>query len=115
FIFVEDVVRVNMYFFQHPQTGIYNCGTGEARSFLDIARTMQTLALEEAAIEFIPFPDHLKGKYQTFTQANLQALRKSGYSHPFVSLEEGVKRYYDRLQSHRGYFTNSFTFGLNSG
>ncbi|MEM9675022.1 MAG: ADP-glyceromanno-heptose 6-epimerase [Bacteroidota bacterium] len=115
FIFVEDVVRVNMYFFQHPQTGIYNCGTGEARSFLDIARTMQTLALEEAAIEFIPFPDHLKGKYQTFTQANLQALRKSGYSHPFVSLEEGVKRYYDRLQSHRGYFTNSLTFGLNSG
>ncbi len=113
FIFVEDVVRVNLHFFQQPQTGIYNCGTGEARSFLDIAKIIQQLETQETQIEFIPFPDHLVGKYQTFTQANLQALRDAGYAQPFVSLEEGVKRYYQRLQSHQGLFITSFKLGVN--
>ncbi|MGB3585092.1 MAG: ADP-glyceromanno-heptose 6-epimerase [Tunicatimonas sp.] len=108
FIFVEDVVRVNLHFFQQAQSGVFNCGTGEARSFLNIAHIIQSLEDKETKIEFIPFPDHLKGKYQTFTQANLQALRDIGYTQPFTSLEEGVKRYYQRLQSHHGLFTSSF-------
>jgi ADP-L-glycero-D-manno-heptose 6-epimerase len=112
FIFVEDVVRVNLHFFQHLQTGIYNCGTGEARSFLDIAQVIQQIESEPTEIEFIPFPDHLKGKYQTYTQANLQALRNAGYSRPFISLEDGVTRYYQRLRSHRGYITDSFRMGI---
>jgi len=112
FIFVEDVVRVNLHFFQHPQTGIYNCGTGQARSFLDIAKIIQQLESEPTEIEYIPFPDHLKGKYQTFTEANLQALRQTGYQLPFTSLEDGVKKYYHRLQSHQGYFTTSFQMGV---
>ncbi len=112
FIFIEDVVRVNLYFFQQAHSGIYNCGTGEARSFLDIARIIQQLETDETEIEFIPFPDHLKGKYQTFTQANLQALKNSGYTQPFISLEEGVKQYYQRLQSHQGLFTTSFQLGI---
>lgn len=111
FVFVEDVVRVNLHFFQHPKVGIYNCGTGQARSFLDIAQIIQQLEPKNTEIKFIPFPDHLKGKYQTFTQANLQALRKAGYSHPFDSLEDGIKKYYRRLQSHQGYFTASFRLG----
>ena len=110
FVFVEDVVRVNLHFFQHPQTGIYNCGTGEARSFLDIAHIMQQLSPTEAKIEFIPFPDHLKGKYQQYTQAHLGALRKAGYNRPFTTLEDGVAQYHARLQSHYGYLTTSFRF-----
>lgn len=110
FVFVEDVVRVNLHFFRNPQSGIYNCGTGVARSFLDIARIIQDVEPQEARIESIPFPDHLKGKYQKYTQANLDALRSSGYTHKFASLEEGVKKYYQRLKSHQGYFTTSFKF-----
>lgn len=114
FIFVEDVVRVNLHFFQKAQSGVYNCGTGEARSFLDIAHIIQQLEPGSAKIEFIPFPDHLKGKYQTFTQANLQSLRNSGYTRHFVSLEDGVKQYYQRLQSHKGLLTNSFQLGVTT-
>ena len=115
FIFVEDVVRVNLHFFQNPETGIYNCGTGESRSFLDIAKIIQGLEAESTEIEFIPFPDHLQGKYQTFTEANLQALRQAGYQNPFTSLEYGVRKYYQRLQSHEGYFTTSFQMGVTEG
>ena len=111
FVFVEDVVRVNLHFFQPPQqSGIYNCGTGEARSFLDIARIIQELETKETKIEYIPFPEHLKGKYQKYTQANLNALRAVGYTSPFTSLEAGVKKYYLRLISHQGFLTTDFRF-----
>ena len=102
FIFVEDVVDVNLHFYEHGQSGIYNCGTGQARSFTDIARVIQTLE-PEAEIETIPFPDHLKGKYQTFTQADAHRLREAGYRAPFTTLEEGVKQYYQGLQQHGGW------------
>lgn len=112
FISVEDVVAVNFFFLDHPQkSGIFNVGTGRAQPFNDVAssvvnslrqtegkagldlRQMQSQGL----IEYIPFPDVLKGKYQSFTQADISALRKAGYKKPFLTVEEGVSRYTRRL------------------
>ncbi len=103
FIFIKDVVDVNMYFYDNGKSGIYNCGTGQARSFTDIARIIQRLE-PEARIETIPFPDHLRGKYQTYTQADSHQLREAGYRPPFTSLEEGVTTYYRMLKEQGGLF-----------
>lgn len=112
FVSVEDVVKVNSYFLENSlKSGIYNCGTGVAQSFNDVAvaainarRKVQgegALPLEamqaEGLIEYIPFPQDLKGKYQSYTQADLSALRAAGYSAPFLSVEQGVARYCEVL------------------
>ena len=112
FISIEDVVKVNMYFLDHPEiSGIYNLGTGRAESFNDVAvATINTLRRfegkselslaglqQEGLIEYIPFPDALSGKYQSYTQADIGALRRSGYAAPFLTVEEGVGRYVERL------------------
>jgi ADP-L-glycero-D-manno-heptose 6-epimerase len=114
FISVEDVVRVNLHFLDHHAlSGIFNVGTGRARSFNDVAaatinavrksRNEKTLSLDEiqraGAIEYIPFPPTLVGKYQSYTQADVSALRSAGFKAPFLEVEEGVGRYVaDRLQ-----------------
>lgn len=102
FIFIDDVVKVNQHFYDNKQSGIFNCGTGQAQSFMDIANIIQGLELQ-AEIELIPFPDHLKGKYQTFTQADLSHIRQTGYQNKFTSLERGVTQYYQKLKESRGY------------
>ena len=106
FVFIEDVVRVNMYFYQSRQSGIYNCGSGHARSFTDIAQIVKEVE-PRATTAIVPFPDHLRGKYQTYTQADLHQLREAGYRAPFTSLEEGVNAYYRMLQEQDGYFRQS--------
>jgi ADP-L-glycero-D-manno-heptose 6-epimerase len=108
FVFVEDVVKVNLYFLDHPEiSGIFNLGTGRSQPFNDMAvasvngcRALEgkgPLSLEEmltqGLIEYIPFPDALKGKYQSFTQADLSLLREAGYTEDFLTVEEGVARY----------------------
>ncbi|SAL54399.1 ADP-L-glycero-D-manno-heptose-6-epimerase [Caballeronia peredens] len=108
FISVEDVVKVNLFFFDHPEkSGIFNLGTGRAQPFNDIASTVvnslraqngeATLSLAELVqrglIEYIPFPDALRGKYQCFTQADQSRLRAAGYDAPFLTVQEGVDRY----------------------
>ena len=108
FVSVEDVVKVNLHFLDHPElTGIFNVGTGRAQSFNDVAvatinavrrarnEPPQALAqLQQAGtIQDVPFPPQLVGKYQSFTQADLAALRGAGYTAPFLSVEEGVSRY----------------------
>jgi ADP-L-glycero-D-manno-heptose 6-epimerase len=108
FISVEDVVKVNLYFFDHPEkSGIFNLGTGRAQPFNDIASTVvnslralngeASLSLAELVqrglIEYIPFPDALRGKYQCFTQADQSKLRSAGYDAPFLTVQEGVDRY----------------------
>lgn len=94
FIFVDDVVKINMFFMNNPEKkGIYNVGTGASRSFNDIAKTWISL-LGRGEIAYIPFPEELLTKYQNFTQADISALRLSGYSEPFVALETGVAEYY---------------------
>ncbi len=104
FIFVDDVVKVNMFFFENrDKRGIYNCGTGKSRSFLDIANIMASL-YENVRIEFVPFPAELKGKYQTFTEADISLLRSTGYRESFLELEIGVKRYVDLLKKTGGFY-----------
>ena len=108
FVYVGDVAKVNLFFLDHPEkSGIFNLGTGRAQSFNDLAmananagRALQglpPLALDELVrqgiIEYIPFPEALKGKYQSFTQADLTALRAAGYSAPFLDVEQGVGHY----------------------
>jgi ADP-L-glycero-D-manno-heptose 6-epimerase len=112
FVSVEDVVAVNLFFLDHPKkSGIFNLGTGRAQPFNDIAVTvvntlraaqgMSQLPLAEmqqqGLLEYISFPDALKGKYQSFTQADISALRKAGYKKAFLTVEEGVGRYVTRL------------------
>ncbi|MBW1677174.1 MAG: ADP-glyceromanno-heptose 6-epimerase [Deltaproteobacteria bacterium] len=93
FIYVGDVVDVNLWFMGHDdKSGIFNVGTGRSQSFNDVARAV--IAYHgHGEIEYIPFPEHLKGRYQSFTEADISALRETGYAAPFKSVEEGVRRY----------------------
>jgi ADP-L-glycero-D-manno-heptose 6-epimerase len=112
FVFVEDVVRVNFHFLDHPErSGIFNLGTGRAQSFNDVAvatvnacraaHGQPPLSLErmqeEGIIEYIPFPEALKGKYQSYTEADLSALRAAGYEDAFSDVGAGVGRYVQHL------------------
>ena len=112
FVSVEDCVKVNLYFLENPrQSGIFNVGTGAAQSFNDVAlATVNTcrkargeapLTLtamrERNIIQYIPFPEDLRGRYQSFTQADISALRAAGYDEPFLTVEEGVARYCQQL------------------
>ena len=112
FVSVEDVVKVNLHFLERPDlSGVYNLGTGQAQPFNDIAAAVvntcrdaqgkPALTLEQiradGLIEYIPFPDVLKGKYQSFTQADISALRAAGYSAPFLDVTAGVSRYVSAL------------------
>ncbi len=102
FVFVEDVADVNMFFYESKKSGIYNCGTGKEENFLKIAEIVQQLS-PKTEIEYIPFPEHLKGKYQNFTKADLTNLRNAGYEKPFHDLKEGLTKYYECLKTTGGY------------
>lgn len=103
FIYIDDVVSVNMFFYDNPSiSGIYNCGTGNAESFCEIANALKE-KYTEAKIEYIPFPENLVGKYQTFTQSDITSLRKAGYNKLFISLKEGTLKYADILENSGGY------------
>ena len=99
FVYVQDCVDVNLWFLDHQEvSGIFNLGTGRAQSFNDMANAV----IEwhgRGAIEYIPFPESLKGAYQSFTQADLALLRKAGYEKPFLSVEQGVRSYLDWLNA----------------
>jgi ADP-L-glycero-D-manno-heptose 6-epimerase len=112
FVSIEDVVKVNMFFLDNPnKSGIYNLGTGKAQSFNDVAvATINTLRvangeatltqeqmLQQELLRYISFPEQLKGKYQSFTQADIQSLRAIGYAEPFLTVEQGTGRYVNHL------------------
>jgi ADP-L-glycero-D-manno-heptose 6-epimerase len=110
FVHVDDVVEVNLWFLEHRDvSGIFNCGTGRAQTFNQLAAAVinsvqgtHSTAGELVAkglIEYIPFPDALKGKYQSFTEADLSRLRGAGYPHDFRTVEEGVATYVRELES----------------
>ncbi len=104
FIFVKDVVDINLHFFEHRETsGIFNAGTGTARSFVDIANIMLPY-YEGGKLTYIPFPEDLKGKYQAYTKADLSLLKKAGYAQDFTSLEKGVTSYLNQLKQTEGYW-----------
>ena len=103
FVYVEDAVEMNLHFLEHPATsGIFNCGTGQARSFQALAETT-VRHYPRSRIEEIPFPADLAGKYQAYTQADLTALRAAGYAREFTPLEQGVAAYVGVLKSSDGY------------
>ena len=92
FVFVGDIVDLNLDVALGPmRKGIFHAGTGQARSFNAIARTLISL-LGRGRIEYIPFPDNLRGKYQSFTEADLGTLRAAGYARDFTTLEEGIRQ-----------------------
>ena len=93
FIFVRDVVDVNLFFMDHPdKSGIFTCGTGASRTFNDLAGEVVRLR-GAGEIEYIPFPESLEGKYQSYTQADPTQLRAAGYAGDFTTLEEGIQQY----------------------
>jgi ADP-L-glycero-D-manno-heptose 6-epimerase len=97
FVYVDDVCDVNLWFLDNQAvSGIYNTGTGRAQSFNDVAEAVIRWH-GGGKIRYIPFPDHLKGAYQSFTQADLTNLRKAGCDIDFRPVEEGVKAYLDQL------------------
>jgi ADP-L-glycero-D-manno-heptose 6-epimerase len=79
-------------------SGIFNVGTGRAQSFNDVARAV-IKHHGRGRIDYIPFPDHLKGRYQSFTQADISALRAAGYGDDFLSVEDGVAKYLAWLEA----------------
>ncbi len=93
FIFVKDVVDVLLFAGSKPiESGIYNLGTGQARSFLDLAHAVFSALDSEKKIVFMDTPENLRARYQYFTQANMEKLRRQGYLKPFASLEDGVEQ-----------------------
>jgi ADP-L-glycero-D-manno-heptose 6-epimerase len=112
FIHVSDVVKVNLHFLDHPEhTGVFNCGTGRAQPFNDVAKAVvntirqkrgdSPLSLGELVaqkqLHYVEFPDALKGKYQSFTQADISALRSTGFADDFLTVEQGVADYVSHL------------------
>ncbi|EKE18060.1 MAG: hypothetical protein ACD_10C00147G0005 [uncultured bacterium] len=112
FVFVSDVAKVNLFFLEHPEkSGIFNLGSGRAQSFNEVAvaavngcrkaKNEAPLTLEEllaqGLLEYIAFPEALKGKYQAFTQGDLTRLRGAGYDAPMATVEEGVSQYIEWL------------------
>ena len=94
FIYVDDVVDIMMWLLDHPDvSGLFNVGTGKARSFLDLASAVYRALGKEPRIKFIDTPLSIRDKYQYFTEAKMDRLRAAGYTKPFTSLEEGVTRY----------------------
>lgn len=112
FVYIDDVVKVNLFFLDHPEkSGIFNLGTGRAQPFNDIAHAtvnacraldgLPALSLADMVaqglVEYIPFPEALKGKYQSFTQADISALRAAGYQDAFDDVATGVTKYVQQL------------------
>ncbi|MCG9679297.1 ADP-glyceromanno-heptose 6-epimerase [Vibrio sp. Isolate24] len=92
FVYVGDVSAVNLWFMENSKSGIFNLGTGKAESFEEVAKAVITFH-RKGKIETIPFPEHLKGTYQEFTQADLTKLRAAGCQHEFKTVAQGVAEY----------------------
>jgi ADP-L-glycero-D-manno-heptose 6-epimerase len=105
FVYVKDVVEVCMFLMHHRQnSGIYNLGSGKARTFLDLVKnTFKAMHLPED-ISFVDTPEDIRDKYQYFTEANMQKLINIGYKVPFHTLEEGVQDYVSNYLAKNVYY-----------
>ncbi|GAD31076.1 ADP-glyceromanno-heptose 6-epimerase [Photobacterium leiognathi] len=92
FVYVGDVCKMNLWFLANGVSGIFNCGTGNAESFQAVADAVIKFH-GKGDVESVPFPEHLKGRYQAYTQADLTKVRAAGYPEPFKSVAEGVAEY----------------------
>ena len=99
FIYVEDIVKVNLWFLENQNvSGIFNVGTGKSQTFNEVAHSVIDWN-KKGKINYIPFPEKLKGAYQSYTQADISKLREVGYEYEFLNVQEGVKKYLDSLES----------------
>ncbi len=97
FVYVKDVCDMVLWFLDHPDaSGIFNCGTGHARTFNDLARAIFSALKLPAEIDYIPTPESIRASYQYFTQADLTKLRSIGYARPFTPLEDAISDYVGR-------------------
>lgn len=116
FVYVDDVVDVNLFLLDNPSvSGVFNCGSGRAQPFNDVATSVvntlrqhagqSELSLQELVeqdiVQYIPFPDDLKGRYQSHTQADLSSLRSIGYERPFRDVKTGIESYINELIARR--------------
>jgi ADP-L-glycero-D-manno-heptose 6-epimerase len=105
FVYVKDVVEVCMFLMHHRKnSGIYNLGTGNARTFLDLTRTTFKAMNKTEDITFIDTPADIRDKYQYFTEADMGKLKKIGYTKPFTTLEDGVNDYVSKYLLRRDYY-----------
>ena len=99
FIYVDDVIKVNLWFMNNPDvSGIFNVGTGKSQTFNEVAKAV----IEwhgKGSITYIPFPKELIDSYQSFTEANIDRLRQAGYQEDFLDVQSGIKLYLDELQN----------------
>lgn len=94
FIYVMDLIKVCHWLMQHqPESGLYNLGTGQARSFEDLVKATYKGLFMDPDIRYIDMPEDIRDKYQYFTEADMSKLRRAGYDEPFHTLEEGVVEY----------------------
>lgn len=105
FIYVKDIIDVLFFLMEHPgHSGIYNLGTGKARTFLDLATAVFTALDRDPAIDFTDIPMDIREKYQYFTEAEMSKLRSIGYSKPFTSLEDAIGEYVQAYLVTKTYF-----------
>ncbi len=103
FVYAGDTSNVKLWLLDHPDvSGIFNLGTGRSQSFNDVAQAVLKFH-GRGTLDYIPFPDHLRGRYQSFTEADIGALRAAGYGAPFKTVEQGVHEYLSWLQTHAGH------------
>lgn len=101
FVYVGDTAAVKLWLLDHPETsGIFNLGTGQSQRFNDVAQAVLKFH-GRGTLEYIPFPEHLRGRYQSFTQADISALRAAGYNAPFKDVAAGVTCYLQSLSASR--------------
>ncbi len=104
FVYVGDAVEATLHLLETPVSaqapnGLYNIGTGQARTFADLARAVFAALGRDPVIEYIPMPEDLRDRYQYFTQARIDTLRRSGFTRPFRPIEEGVRNYVAYLRA----------------
>jgi ADP-L-glycero-D-manno-heptose 6-epimerase len=98
FVYITDAVAVTLFFLQSNMSGIFNVGTGAPTSFLDVAELCVKTAEANTEIHMIPFPEHMADGYQSHTQADITKLRVAGFTSPFMSVETGIKEYWQRFK-----------------
>lgn len=105
FIYVQDLAQVIRFLMKRqPDSGLYNLGTGQARTFNDLVKNVFSSLLLEPTIEYIDTPADIRDAYQYFTEADMSKFRATGYRSPFMSLEEGVQKYVQQFLSLRKYY-----------
>ncbi len=105
FVYVKDVIKICYWFQRHlPASGLYNLGTGNARSFEHLVKATYAGINKETDIRYIDMPEDIRDKYQYFTEARMLKLEKAGYLHPFYTLEEGVRDYVSKYLANGSYY-----------